>query len=256
MAEDTQGTKNEVEETTPSEKVEEPTQPKEEPTGYKNEEEYNKALQTGVSKGLESIQRQLDLRRTETDAAKSETVKEKAERESVSLELQDLQGELDTITSAIEDGDIKSGVLSKRALGEDRRKILKLKAEAEQKLYDAEVKVWRVNMDAKAKKLVEETGIGINEFIGCDTEADMEVKALRYSIANPKKTKDEPKEKTEKEEEKKAPEFAGGGDGGKGGGGIPTDMGQFRKWVANLSQREFEKRSTEINEMMREGKIK
>jgi len=41
-----------------------------------------------------------------------------------------------------------------------------------------------------------------------------------------------------------------------GGGGIPTDMGQFRNWVANLSQSEFEERSEEINKMMKQGKIK
>ncbi len=200
-----QGTENKVEE------VVEPTPPNEEPTVYKTEEDYNKALQTGVSKGLESIQRQLDLRRTETDTAKAETAKEKSERESVSAELQDLKGELQTITDAIEDGDVKRGVLSKSALGEERRKNLKLKAEAEQKLYDVEVKAWRTGMDAKAKKLVEETGIDINEFIGCNTEADMEVKALRYSIANPKSTGD-PK----KDDEKKAPQFAGAGEDGKG----------------------------------------
>lgn len=195
-----QGTKNEAEETNES------TEQKEEPTGYKTEEDYNKALQTGVSKGLESIQRQLDLRRTETDAAIAETAKEKSERESVSAELKDLRDELDTITSAIEDGDVQRGVLSKRALGEERRKNLKLKAEAEQKLYDVEVKAWRAGMDAKAKELVKETGIDINEFIGCNTEADMEVKALRHSIANPKKP--------EKDESKGAPEFAGAGSGG------------------------------------------
>ncbi len=43
----------------------------------------------------------------------------------------------------------------------------------------------------------------------------------------------------------------------KGGtGGIPTNKEQFEKWVANLSQSEFEERSPEINKMMREGKIK
>ena len=41
-----------------------------------------------------------------------------------------------------------------------------------------------------------------------------------------------------------------------GSGGIPTNMEQFRTWVAGLSQDEFEKRSTEINKMKREGKIK
>ncbi|KKK69057.1 hypothetical protein LCGC14_2937850 [marine sediment metagenome] len=204
MAEDTQGTKTESEET------EESTQEKKEPTGYKTEKEYNKALQTGVSKGLESIQRQLDIRRTETDTAKSETGKEKSVRQGLELELKDLHDEILAITSAIEEPAVKKGALSKSALGDERRRVIRITAEAEQKLADVEVKTWRLGMDAMGKKLVTETGIDINEFIGCKTEADMEVKALRYSIANPKKSD----EKEESEEKETKDKFAGGGTSG------------------------------------------
>ena len=41
-----------------------------------------------------------------------------------------------------------------------------------------------------------------------------------------------------------------------GSGGIPTNMGQFRKWIADLPQGEYEKLAPEINKMMKEGRIK
>ena len=41
-----------------------------------------------------------------------------------------------------------------------------------------------------------------------------------------------------------------------GSGGIPTNIETFRKWIADMSQEEYEKRAPEINKMMKEGKIK
>ncbi len=44
--------------------------------------------------------------------------------------------------------------------------------------------------------------------------------------------------------------------GGVSGTGIPTDMKQFRTWVASLSQTDYEKRKPEIDKLLEEGKIK
>lgn len=46
-------------------------------------------------------------------------------------------------------------------------------------------------------------------------------------------------------------------DSGKtlGGESIPTNMEQFKKWVASIPQEEYEKVAPEVNKMMRDGKI-
>jgi len=192
---ETQGTNPETE------GVVEPTQLKEEPTEkVYNEKDYQKA----VSKGLESITRQLDLRKTETDSAKAEAGQFKAEQEVLNSEIQDLKSEIETLTQAIEDPDVKTGILSKRALAESKREVAKLEAEARNKLYEAEKLAWSARMAQKASGLVTETGIDVKELEDCHTEEEMEVKALRFLMANPKNESDE----------EKPPKFAGGGSGG------------------------------------------
>ena len=47
--------------------------------------------------------------------------------------------------------------------------------------------------------------------------------------------------------------------GGSSGGisGIPTDMTQFRTWIAGISQEDYEEKyASDVNKMMKEGKIK
>ena len=41
-----------------------------------------------------------------------------------------------------------------------------------------------------------------------------------------------------------------------GSGGIPTNMEAFKKWIADMSQEEYEKRKPEIDEARSSGKIK
>jgi len=197
---ETQGTETKVEGA-------EPIQPEVQPTGKTYTEED---FQRAVSKGLESIQKQLDLRVAEAKRFKAEAEQYKGEQESLSEDIKSLQQEIDSITQAIEDPEVKSGILSKKALNEEKRNLAKLKAEAEKKLYDAEMLAWSARMAQKAQALHKETGIDVSELEDCHSEEEMEVKALRYSINKAKE------EKTPKEEEK-SPKFASPGGGGGGG---------------------------------------
>jgi len=196
-----QGMDTKVEGVERAEKQAEPIQSQEKSTGKTyTEEDFQKA----VSKGLESIQRQLDLRKAEADKYRAEADSHKSSTESLGLEIADLKQEIETITQSIEDPDIKTGILSKRALAEEKRQLTKAKAEAEAKLYEAEKLAWSARMAQRAESLHKETGIEVSELEECQTEEEMEVKALRAMLAKSKETKEEP------------PKFAGGGSG-KGG---------------------------------------
>ena len=144
-----QGTDTKVEET------KEPTQPKEEPTVYKTEEDYNTALQTAVSKGLESITTQLNLRNGEVKVTKAETESAKAELKGVNDDLQALQRQHDDLVGKqfADDPEARQAYIDRRAIDEEKRTVLKDKAEAERKFYDAEKLAWSGAMALKSIEL-------------------------------------------------------------------------------------------------------
>ena len=198
-----QGTDTKVEGAGQAGKQAESTQSEEQPTGYKTEEDFQRA----VSKGLENIQRQLDLRKTEADKYKSEADQHKFKSEGMDRMVKSLERQIETITQAIDDPDVKSGILSKVQQDRREQQLLDLKAEAENKLYEAEKLAWSARMAQKADAIHRETDIPISELEDCQTEEEMEVKGLRYKLAKAEEPK-EPKEKT--------PKFAGGSGGGGG----------------------------------------
>jgi hypothetical protein len=79
-----------------------------------------------------------------------------------------------------DDPEARQAFVDRKAISEARRQVAKEKAEAERKLYDAEMLVWASKMKEKASELSRETGIPIDDLEGCNTEEEMEVKALRY----------------------------------------------------------------------------
>jgi len=147
------------------------------------EKDFGKA----VSKGLESMQRQLDLQKAEADKAKAELKSKEfilKSREEDLAELEKLKFD--------EDPEVKDAYISKKAIREAQRKVDEAKAKVEDQQYEFEKAKWDYMMEKKAKELVADTGIDINEFVGCKTEGEMEVKALRFKLENlPVETKEE-----------------------------------------------------------------
>jgi len=181
----TQGTDTKVEGAEPQA---EPIQSQEKPTGKTYTEED---FQRAVSKGLESIQRQLDLRNAETRKAESQLKSKEADLKAAQEDLAELKD------LKLDDPEFRETYTSKKAIRDAQREVDRAKAELEDQRYEAEMQQWKVRMDAKAIELVKETGIDINEFVGCHTEEELEVKALRWEKAN----------KPAKKEEVKPPKF-------------------------------------------------
>jgi len=181
----TQGTDTKVEGAEPQA---EPIQSQEKPTGKTYTEED---FQRAVSKGLESIQRQLDLRNAETRKAESQLKSKEADLKAAQEDLAELKD------LKLDDPEFRETYTSKKAIRDAQREVDRAKAELEDQRYEAEMQQWKVRMDAKAIELAKETGIDINEFVGCHTEEELEVKALRWEKAN----------KPAKKEEVKPPKF-------------------------------------------------
>ena len=181
----TQGTNTKVEGAEPQA---EPIQSQEKPTGKTYTEED---FQRAVSKGLESIQRQLDLRNAETRKAESQLKSKEADLKAAQEDLAELKD------LKLDDPEFRETYTSKKAIRDAQREVDRAKAELEDQRYEAEMQQWKVRMDAKAIELAKETGIDINEFVGCHTEEELEVKALRWEKAN----------KPAKKEEVKPPKF-------------------------------------------------
>jgi len=191
------------------------TEPKEEPTVEKTytEKEFRHELDKALGKGLESINRQLS-ERDKAIAAKTTELEEF--KKTSSRKLEDLQADLEDMKSehqdaikALDDPDIKATYADRVTLRKREREAARREKDAEEKLTKAETLVYKQGLEAKAKLLHEETGIPVKDLGECQTEDEMEVKALRYRISHPSE------EKAEDEDEDKASKFDSGLSSGK-----------------------------------------
>lgn len=142
--------------------------------------------------------------------------------------------------------------------GEDKVEIRAVKAEI--KARKAEEELADANAELTAEKEKSNT---LNDEVGKSTkEQNAREVAEQYSVNQELLTKytDGTKEAMEdlaKSLPKKTePIKTDSGKTSGGSGGIPTDKAKFEQWISGLPQDEFEKRSEEINKMMKEGKIK
>lgn len=181
----------EVEPTTEKKEVE-PTTPKAEPTirTYTQKE-----LDEAVGKGRATTQSQLSLSQAKTKKVEAEVEEHKASVEAIEAELQDLQGRHDELVGKqfAEDPEARQAYVDRRAIAEERRKLAQDKKATEKKLYDAEKLAWSAGMARKADALVGETGIDASELEACQTEEEMEVKAVRFLLAKEPEKKEPPK---------------------------------------------------------------
>ena len=221
-------TKVEVVESTSEEKGAEPTTPKAEPTVGKTytEKDFRHELDKALGKGLESINKQLSLREKALVAKSAELEEFKstssAKLEDLKDELEDTRKEHDQALKTLNDSDVREAYMDRATLRKREREAARRETDAENKLKKAEKLIHNQGLEAKAKILHEETGIPLKEIAECETEADMEVKSLRYKLSHP----DE--KETEKPQETETPKFDSGTS--SGGGGKPT-MQQMENWT-------------------------
>jgi len=169
---------------TSSKEVAKSTHPEVEPTVRTYDQ---KEFDTAVGKGLASVNTQLSLQKQAAETAKAEVEAAKADVVAIEAELKALQGEHDELvgkqfTDPEERQTYFASLRDKRAFAEERSKLAKEKVDVEKKHYEAEKLAWSVAMARKADALVKETGIDPTELEACQTEEEMEVKALRFKI--------------------------------------------------------------------------
>jgi len=200
-----QGTTNEVEGTEQAEEQAESTQTEKKPTGKTYTEED---FQRAVSKGLESTQTQLDLRKAEAEKYKAEAAKLELSQKHSQSYIDSLKKEMEKLSSSVDDEELRKAYTSSIASIEREMKIAEREAEVEKKLYDAEMLAWSARMAQKAQELARDYGMDIKDFEDCNTEEEMIDKAKDHKIEQLTKKPEEEPEKPSK--------FAGAGGGGGG----------------------------------------
>jgi len=215
----------EVAKSTPETEGVELTQAEGEPTVGKTytQKDFDKAL----GKGLESTNRLLSLRDKAITAKTAELEELKstlsAQIEDLKAELGDSQDEHREALKALDDPDIKTSYTDRIVLKKREREAARQEKTATDKLYKAEKLVHSQGLEAKAKVLHEETGVPLEDLKGCETDDEMEVKALRYQVTKAI----EQKPPQEQEEEK----FLSGASSGSGGMPTHPTVEQMEKWT-------------------------
>ena len=198
-----------------------------------SEEDFQRA----VSKGLESIQKQLDLRQSEASKAKAEVEQHKAEIAARDAQIEAMQREIDEALA--DDPERRKAYIDRIKALDREQKIAKKNAEAEDKLYQAEIRVWQAGMGLKAQELAAEfphLNLDLKELIANSaTEEELEKKVLRL---------DRVFQKAETKEAETIPKFE---TGISSGGGLPTHptVEQLDKWSTDQYARWWKKRQEE-----------
>ena len=195
-----------------------------------------KELDEAVGKGRASTQQQLSLSQAEIKKIQAGLKVKEADLKSLQEDFAELE-RLQTF-----DEETKEAYINKKALRETQRGIAKAKADLEDQRYELEHKEWQLAMDKKAQELVAETGIDINEFVGCVTQEEMEVKALRFNIA--------------KSKEPKTPQFNAIVPGGGGPYYTNESIAELRNKIINMPQDKAEEAMAELEKALKEGRVK
>jgi hypothetical protein len=208
------------------------------------QEDFDRAL----GKSLESINQQLSLRQREMEAAKAEAEQRKIELDAANAQLKVLQEEQEKLVRGQDDPELFKSYTDRVALALEKVAVAREKAEATAIKAEAERLAWAGKMAKRAIELAQESGIPASELEACQSEAEMEIKALRYKLSKVAEAKPE---KKEPEGEKTPPEFDGGVSSGPAGRRSFT-----RQQIAEMSIEEYEKIKSEVDEARKAGRIK
>jgi len=181
------GTETQVEGTEPE--VVQPTEPEPKPTeskAFATEADFQRA----VSKGLESTTSKLSLAQAEAKKSQAAVEQHKAEVAQRDAYIELLKREVDEALT--DDPERKQAYTSKLASLEREQKLAKKDADAEDKLYQAEIKVWQAGMGLKAQELdrkYPELKLELKQLIEtCATEQEMELEVLKLKVEAGSKT--------------------------------------------------------------------
>ena len=187
--------KPQVEETIPTPVVEEvkSTQIVETPTVRTYTQ---KELDEAVGKGNSSLNQQIALQRQANEATKAELEQFKSQDAVREAHIQALKKEVEEALS--DDPDRQKAYTSRIVNLEREQKIAQREAAAEKKLLEAGTKEQNILLATRAREIMEETGVPLDDIKGCATEQEMRIKAYEFQLAK----KNEPVE-----EAKPAPKF-------------------------------------------------
>lgn len=170
----------------------EPTTPKVEPTVSITETpEFRRELDRALGKGLASTQSQLSLAQAEARKAQAEVEMHKSQIAARDAQLQGLKREVEE--ALVDDPEKRQAYISRIAGLEREQKIAEREAKAEERYLAAEKLAIEVVMNRRIDELVSETGISRSELLGCATEAEAEVKALRFKMTKEPEAKESEK---------------------------------------------------------------
>ncbi len=79
-----------------------------------------------------------------------------------------------------------AGMRDKRTAADRESRVAKRESEVARKLLEAEKLAVEVVMNRKIDQVVKDTGVTREDLMGCMSEAEVEVKGLRFQMANPK----------------------------------------------------------------------
>jgi len=226
-------------EPTPEQEGAEPTKPEGDTTVGKTytEAEFRKELDKALGKGLESTNRQLSLRKKETDAAKAELEEYKAtttaQLDDLRADLEDRIREHEEALKAVDDETIRKSYTDRVALNKKERGTARREKDAEAKLLKAEKLVFEAGLeklaDSKVKEL-KELGYDTKDLVkaleDCKNEYEIENTALRYQLTRT------PKKVEPQKEEEETPKF----DSGRSGSGSSEISAE---WAEKASMEDY-----------------
>jgi len=166
---------------TKDEGAEKATPPEGEPTVYKTyttEEDYQKDIQSAVSKGLESVTKQLSLRNGEVKATQAKATEAEAKANALEAQVQLLRKEADELLA--DDPERRAAYTNRLKVLEREQEIASKNAEAEQKLLEAEKLAWSGAMALKSIELKKMYKVPQEVLDTCITEEQMETIAKSF----------------------------------------------------------------------------
>ncbi len=197
-------------------------------------EEFKKAVSKAVSKGLESVDKQLSIRVAESKTAKAEAEMLKSTMAKYEADLKELQDERDRLAEErfAEDPTALKGYKDSRAIA-TREKKAQLREE-QLRLKEAELEGlrWAIEMHKEADEIQKQYKVPREVLEVCSSKEQMSAIAKAFPEV----------EKVEEKKEEKTPKFDSGVSSGSGGKLTP-------EMVAKMSPDERFQRRKEIDNM-------
>lgn len=153
-----------------------------------SQKEFDEALGKSVS----TLQTRLSANKTVIEKAQADLESSTRKVGGLETTIAEIQAENDELarTQFAHDPEARNAYISNKSAREERRRANEAKMEADVMLKRAQQETWAVTMATQATSLVKEYGIDIAQLEDCKTVEEMEVKAIKYHLAESKKGKE------------------------------------------------------------------